>query len=66
MQTCHDVLCQCGWGRLACPESELPDYCPLCGYDFTPHREALRELEEERWHDIHDEDSQSLVDDRGI
>jgi hypothetical protein len=29
-----DVLCQCGWGRLACPESELPTECPVCGMTF--------------------------------
>jgi len=26
----HDVLCGCGWGRMACPESEIPDRCPVC------------------------------------
>ena len=66
----HDVLCQCGWGRLACPEEELPDYCPVCGYDFSFHREALteyhRECEAEFQHDLQDEDSQPLHDDRGI
>ena len=31
----HDVLCGCGWGRLACPESEIPQFCPMCGFDFT-------------------------------
>ena len=25
------VLCGCGWGHLAMPECEVPDYCPLCG-----------------------------------
>lgn len=29
------VLCQCGWGRLAIPESEVPDFCPICGFDFS-------------------------------
>lgn len=33
-EECHDVLCGCGWGRLACPESEIPDNCPVCGFDF--------------------------------
>ena len=26
----HDVLCGCGWGRLAMPESEIPERCPVC------------------------------------
>jgi len=33
----HDVLCQCGWGILACPESQLPDECPVCGFDFAAY-----------------------------
>ena len=24
-------LCGCGNGSLACPESEVPDFCGLCG-----------------------------------
>ena len=32
----YDILCGCGWGRLACPESLIPDACPLCGYVFAP------------------------------
>lgn len=31
----QDVLCGCGWGRLACPESELPEACPQCGHVFA-------------------------------
>lgn len=31
----QDVLCGCGWGRLACPESQLPVSCPLCGHQFV-------------------------------
>lgn len=27
----HDVLCGCGWGRLAMLESDIPEHCPLCG-----------------------------------
>ena len=27
-----DWLCQCGNGRLAVPESHVPDYCPTCGH----------------------------------
>jgi hypothetical protein len=29
-----DVLCQCGWGRLSIPESDVPAHCPVCGYQF--------------------------------
>jgi len=29
-----EVLCGCGWGRLKCPESEVPAACPLCGMPF--------------------------------
>jgi hypothetical protein len=28
------VLCQCGWGILATPECEVPEFCPLCGFPF--------------------------------
>lgn len=27
----HDVLCQCGWGQLSVPESQIPTNCPVCG-----------------------------------
>ena len=29
-----NVLCGCGWGRLACPANELPESCPVCGHRF--------------------------------
>lgn len=29
-----DVLCQCGWGRLKCPLSQVPQYCPMCQVDL--------------------------------
>lgn len=29
-----DVLCGCGWGRIAVRRCEAPRYCPLCGHDF--------------------------------
>lgn len=32
----HDMLCGCGWGRLAMPESEIPYACPVCGHVFVP------------------------------
>lgn len=30
----HDVLCGCGWGKFGVPESEIPQFCPVCGFDF--------------------------------
>ena len=30
----HDVLCGCGWGILGCLESKIPQFCPVCGFDF--------------------------------
>lgn len=29
-----DVLCGCGWGRLGLPQCDVPEFCPLCGFDF--------------------------------
>ena len=29
-----DVLCGCGWGRLAIPEYQVPQACPVCGHVF--------------------------------
>ena len=29
-----NVLCGCGWGRLGIPESQVPQHCPMCGFDF--------------------------------
>ena len=31
-----DVLCQCGWGCLSLPEAHVPNYCPVCDYQFKP------------------------------
>ncbi len=31
------VLCGCGWGSLAMLESEVPEYCPVCGGDLLTH-----------------------------
>lgn len=28
----HDVLCQCGWGRMRMPESQIPEHCPVCDF----------------------------------
>jgi hypothetical protein len=28
------VLCGCGWGRLGLPQCDVPEFCPLCGFDF--------------------------------
>lgn len=30
----HDVLCQCGWGQLAMREEDIPEHCPVCGFNF--------------------------------
>lgn len=30
----HAVLCGCGWGNMSMLESEIPDYCPVCGFDI--------------------------------
>jgi hypothetical protein len=27
-----NVLCQCGWGLLAIPEEDVPEFCPVCGF----------------------------------
>ena len=34
-------LCGCGTGMLAVPESEVPDYCPLCGYPINAGKEEV-------------------------
>ena len=48
MSDCERVnwLCSCGTGRLAVPENEVPDYCPLCGY---PIFQAGQEDKDERY-----------------
>jgi len=28
------VLCGCGWGRLALPVCQVPEFCPVCGFGF--------------------------------
>ena len=28
------VLCGCGWGNMGMLESEIPDCCPVCGFDI--------------------------------
>jgi hypothetical protein len=35
----HDVLCGCGWGQLAVPEDQVPNNCPVCGFDFWAYAE---------------------------
>ncbi len=30
----HAVLCGCGWGNMGMLESEIPDCCPVCGFDI--------------------------------
>jgi len=34
-----NVLCGCGWGRLGCPVSQLPESCPICGHRFLSNRQ---------------------------
>lgn len=29
-----ELLCQCGWGDLAIEEEEIPEYCPVCGFNL--------------------------------
>lgn len=31
------VLCGCGWGRLSIPSCEVPEECPVCGFNFWDH-----------------------------
>lgn len=38
-----DVLCQCGWGRLRCPVSQIPEFCPMCSMNL---REVLGDPED--------------------
>ena len=35
-----NVLCQCGWGGLAIPESQVPNNCPMCGFDFYEYAQS--------------------------
>lgn len=42
----HDVLCQCGWGQLQMPESEIPERCPICDFNLRELGEERRELRE--------------------
>lgn len=34
MSQYQDVLCGCGWGRLACPVEDIPEHCPTCGFNL--------------------------------
>ena len=43
----HDVLCQCGWGRLSIPKSEIPEKCPVCGFNFWEHAEHQGDISSE-------------------
>jgi len=40
-----NLLCQCGWGRLAVPLATIPDECPLCGQDLMELKIALGDAE---------------------
>jgi hypothetical protein len=44
--TKHDVLCQCGWGQLAIEEKDIPELCPVCGFDFKATDEMTIRLTE--------------------
>jgi hypothetical protein len=35
-----DVLCQCGWGRLAISVSDVPRQCPLCGVHIRENSDS--------------------------
>ena len=54
-----DVLCGCGWGRLRCPLSQVPEYCPVCSMDL---REALGDPAE-RFIETDEEDEEAVDDD---
>lgn len=51
----HNVLCQCGWGHMAVPEDEIPELCPVCGFNFWEHAEYIRECEAEFYGDSQDQ-----------
>jgi hypothetical protein len=40
-----NVLCGCGWGRLAIPEEDVPEFCPVCGFRLWD--QAGRESEDD-------------------
>lgn len=33
----YTVLCQCGWGSLVMIAQDIPDNCPVCGFNFKEH-----------------------------
>jgi len=35
----YPVLCGCGWGNLSLPACEVPQFCPVCGFDFWANLE---------------------------
>jgi hypothetical protein len=42
----EDVLCGCGWGRLACPIEQIPEHCPMCNFNLWDYC-AINILERE-------------------
>jgi hypothetical protein len=42
-----DLLCQCGWGNLAIEEEDIPEHCPLCGFDLWGYFGLVDHTEEE-------------------
>ncbi|MHC4278221.1 MAG: hypothetical protein ACYSTI_13020 [Planctomycetota bacterium] len=41
----HDVLCGCGWGRMNCPEDQIPERCPQCNFNLWEYSEEQEEEE---------------------
>ena len=33
----YAVLCQCGWGSLVKAAEDIPENCPVCGFNFKEH-----------------------------
>jgi hypothetical protein len=42
-----DVLCGCGWGRIGIPLDDVPQECPVCGFNFWEAFGAPWEHEED-------------------
>ena len=55
----HDVLCQCGWGQMGMLESEIPELCPVCGFDFFEYA-MLADCFEDDDDDDNDDDDDFL------
>lgn len=42
-----EVLCGCGWGRLAIAACDVPQFCPMCSFDFWSYGGAPEVCESE-------------------